>query len=69
LVQWCCYPAETALEDTKEDLEDTLEDFGNQVLYVNFLQGKIDELAELAEGAGADRSNIAEIKGRLYSSG
>ena len=59
---------ETALEDTKEDLEDTLEDFGNQVLYVNFLQGKIDELAELAEGAGADRSNIAEIKGRLYSS-
>ena len=60
--------AETALEDTKEDLEDTQEEFGNQVLYVNFLQGKIDELVELAEGAGADRSKIAEIKGRLYSS-
>ena len=59
---------ETALEDTKEDLEDTREKFGNQVLSVNFLQGKIDELAELAEAAGADRSKIAEIKGRLYSS-
>ena len=60
--------AETTLEDTKEDLEDTREEFGNQVMYVNFLQGKIDELAELAEAAGADRSQIAEIKGRLYSS-
>ena len=59
---------ETTLEDTKEDLEDTREEFGNQVLYVNFLQGKIDELVELAEAAGADRSKIADIKGRLYSS-
>ena len=59
---------ETALEDTKEDLEDTQEEFGNQVMYVNFLQGKIDELAELAKAAGADRSKITEIKGRLYSS-
>ena len=60
--------AVTALEDTKEDLEDTREEFGNQVLYVNFLQGKIEELTKLAEAAGADRSKIAKIKGRLYSS-
>jgi len=59
--------AEKAMEDAKEDLEDTQEDLGNQVLYVNFLQSKIDELAALAENAGADRAKVAEIRGRLYS--
>jgi len=60
--------AETALEDVREDLEDNQEDMGRQVLFTNFLQSKIDELAALAEAAGADRARVAEIKGRSYSS-
>ena len=60
--------AETALEDVREDLEDNQEDMGRQVLFTNFLQSKIDELAELAEAGGADRARVAEIKGRSYSS-
>jgi len=60
--------AETALEDVREDLEDNQEDMGRQVLFTNFLQSKIDELAALAEAGGADRARVAEIKGRSYSS-
>ena len=60
--------AETALEDVREDLEDNQEDMGRQVLFTNFLQSKIDELAALAEAAGADRARVAEIKGRSYPS-
>jgi len=60
--------AETALEDVREDLEDNQEDMGRQVLFTNFLQSKIDELAALAEAAGANRARVAEIKGRSYSS-
>ena len=41
--------AETTLEDVREDLEDKQEDVNNQVLHVNFLQTKIDELALVAE--------------------
>ena len=60
--------AETALEDVREDLEDNQEDMGRQVLFTDFLQSKIDELAALAEAGGADRARVAEIKGRSYSS-
>jgi len=59
---------ETALEDVREDLEDNQEDMGRQVLFTDFLQSKIDELAALAEAGGADRARVAEIKGRSYSS-
>ena len=59
--------AETALEDAREDLEDSQEDMGRQVLFTDFLQSKIDELAALAEAGGVDRARVAEIKGRSYS--
>ena len=59
---------EAALEDVKEDLEDNQEDMGRQVLFTDFLQSKIDELAALAEAGGVDRALVAEIKGRSYSS-
>ena len=54
--------AETTLEDVREDLEDKQEDVDNQVLYVNFLQSKIDELASVAEAGGADMAKVAEIR-------
>ena len=60
--------AETALEDVREDLEDSQEDMGRQVLFTDFLQSKIDELAALAEVGGVDRAKVAEIKSRSYSS-
>jgi len=60
--------AETALKDVREDLEDYQEDMGRQVLFTDFLQSKIDELAALAEVGGVDRAQVAEIKGRSYSS-
>lgn len=60
--------AEKALENVKEDLEDKQEDVDNQVLYTNYLQSKIDELAAVAEEGGADRAKVAEIKGRSYTS-
>ena len=59
---------ETALKDVREDLEDNQEDMGRQVLFTDFLQSKIDELAVLAEAGGADRARVAEIKSRSYSS-
>ena len=60
--------AETALQDVREDLEDNQEDMGRQVLFTDFLQSKIDELAVLAEAGGVDRALVVEIKGRSYSS-
>lgn len=59
--------AETALKDVREDLEDNQEDMGRQVLFTDFLQSKIDELAALAEAGGVDRARVAEIKSRSYS--
>ena len=68
------------LKSTKEELEDKQEDVDNQVLYVDFLQTKIDEITLVAEAAcnildinkiacqGVDRAKIAEIKGRTYAS-
>jgi len=68
------------LKSTEEDLEDKQEDVDNQVLYVDFLQTKIDEITLVAEAAcnildinkitcrGVDRAKIAEIKGRTYAS-
>ena len=54
--------------ELREDLEDKQEDVDNQVLYTNFLQSKIDELAAMAEAAGADKAKVAEIKQRTYRS-
>ena len=56
------------LKNVREDLEDKQEDVDNQVLYTNFLQSKIDELAAMAEAAGADKAKVAEIKQRTYMS-
>ena len=68
------------LKSTEEDLEDKQEDVDNQVLYVDFLQTKIDEITLVAEAGcnildinkiacqGVDRAKIAEIKGRTYTS-
>ena len=58
------------LKDVREDLEEKQEDVGNQLLYTDFLQSKIDELAAVAEvwpyPAGADKARVAEIKRRTY---
>lgn len=59
---------EATLKNVREELEDILEDMDRQVLFTDFLQSKIDELAALAEAGGADRAQVAEIKGRSYSS-
>ena len=56
------------LKDVREDLEEKQEDVGNQLLYTDFLQSKIDELAAMAEAAGADKVKVAEIKQRTYRS-
>ena len=54
------------LKDVREDLEEKQEDVSNQLLYTDFLQSKIDELAAVAEAAGADKAKVAEIKQRTY---
>jgi len=59
--------AEANLNEAREELEDAEEDMGRQVLFTDFLQSKIDELAALAEAGGADRARVAEIKSRSYS--
>ena len=59
---------QATLKNVREELEDIQEDMGHQVLFINFLQSKIDELAALAEAGGADRARVAEIKNRSYSS-
>ena len=56
------------LKDVREDLEEKQEDVSNQLLYTDFLQSKIDELAAVAEAAGADKAKVAEIKRRPYGS-
>ena len=56
------------LKDVREDLEEKQEDVSNQLLYTDFLQSKIDELAAMAEAAGADKAKVAEIKQRTYRS-
>ena len=59
---------QATLKNVREELEDIQEDMGHQVLFINFLQSKIDELAALAEAGGANGAQVAEIKGRSYSS-
>lgn len=55
-------------QEMKDELEEKQEGLDDQVLFTNFLQSKIDELAQLAEAGGVDKSKISEISGRLYSS-
>jgi Ran GTPase-activating protein (RanGAP) involved in mRNA processing and transport len=61
--------AEASLRDKQEDLEDSEELVTQQTLATNILQGRIDELCELARAAGVDGSLLSEIRYRPLSSG
>jgi Ran GTPase-activating protein (RanGAP) involved in mRNA processing and transport len=61
--------AEASLRDKQEDLEDSEELVTQQTLATNILQGRIDELCELARAAGVDGSLLSEIRYRSLSSG
>jgi uncharacterized coiled-coil protein SlyX len=60
---------EASLRDVQEDLEDSNELVTQQTLATNILQGRIDELCELARAAGVDGSLLSEIRYRSLSSG
>jgi len=61
----------TVLEDSlakaKEDIEDADEKNKDLTYFINGLHSKIDEIAKLAEEAGADTHKIKEIKERRIS--
>ena len=61
--------AEASLRDVQEDLEDSEELVTQQAVATNILQGRIDELCELARAAGVDGNTLSEIRYRPLSSG
>jgi len=61
--------AESASSEVKEDLEDTKELTMQQTLATKILQGRIDELVEVARAAGANESVLLGIKNRSLASG
>ena len=56
--------AECQLADALEDLEDTQETLGQQVVFTDTWQGRFDELALLAEEAGVDKVQVYDIRHR-----
>jgi hypothetical protein len=51
-------------EDDREDYEERL---SSQTLFTDFLQGKLDELKNIALVAGADRSKVESVIQRSYA--
>ncbi len=60
---------EASLRDKQEDLEVSEETVNQQLVATNILQGRIDELCELARAVGVDGSLLSEIRYRDLSSG
>ena len=59
--------AECQLAVALEELEDTQETLGQQAVLTDAWQGRFDELALLAEGAGVDKVQIQVICYRSVS--
>ena len=54
------------MQEVKEDLEDTDELAKQQTLFVDFWQGKFDQLADVALKAGASASVVMAIRDKKY---
>jgi hypothetical protein len=63
------FQAESQLANALEDLEDTQETLGQQVVFTDSWQGQFDELAILAEAAGVDKVQVCNIRNRSFVAG
>ena len=63
------FQAESQLANALEDLEDTQETLGQQVVFTDSWQGRFDELAILAEAAGVDKVQVYNIRNRSFVAG
>ena len=63
------FQAESQLANALEDLEDTQETLGQQVVFTDSWQGRFDELAILAEAAGVDKVQVCNIRNRSFVAG
>ena len=63
------FQAESQLANALEDLEDTQETLGQQVVFTDSWQGRFDELAILAEAAGVDKVQVNNIRNRSFVAG